>query len=89
MSGISHPMLVLQEYIKCSSSVHSKRCWMCWKCPCSRYIYRLALSLVLTVGSISCGNLEFLHTCIFVGMQMSNLLKNNLEYISKWTSDLD
>ena len=55
-------------YLKCSSSVRSKRCWISWKCPCSSYACKLALSPVLTVGSISCGNLKFLHTYIFVGM---------------------
>jgi hypothetical protein len=90
VGGISHPMLVLQEnifnaciageYLKCSSSVRSKRCWISWKCPCSSYAYKLALSPVLTVGSILCGNLKFLHICRHA---MSNVLQNNLGCISK------
>ena len=66
------------EYLKCSSSVRSKRCWICWKSPCSRYIYRLTLSPVLTVGPISCGNMTFLHTCIFVGMQWVTCCRTTL-----------
>ena len=76
---------IAREYLKCSSSVCSQRCWICWKCPCSSYNYRLALSPVLIVGSISCGNLKFLHTYIFVGMQWVTCYGTTLgTFQSRW-----
>ena len=73
------------ECFKCSSSVRSKICWICWKCPCSSYIHWLALSPVLTLGFISCGNLEFLHTYIFVGMWWVTCYRTTLDtFQSRW-----
>ena len=69
------------ECLKCSSSVRSKICWICWKCPCSSYIHRLALSPVLTVGSISCGNFKFLHTYMFVGMRWVTCYRTTLDTV--------
>lgn len=86
--NFSPNVCITGEYLKCSSSVRSKRCWICWKCPCSRYIYRLTLSTFdcwvdfMWKFEIS----SYFYMCRHA---MSNLLLNSFGYILKWTSDLD